>query len=261
MPRLKNLAGKTQMVENQVARNRFEKIQARCPECDAILSRDALRIQDGVALCEGCGTETQLSELNMSKSSREEIIDHPPDGCRMEFERHGIRFTASYYSRSGFLYLLKGSVLWNGILILILIPLTTELKPLSYLWFMPPELERSVGLEDVVIPRLMMLPLAAIGVLLIASAMVNLLGRIEVYVGDNESYFARCLGSIRWKMPFDPSQVDSVHIRDSGIKVNDLAKRLIEIRGEAPLRFGAWLQIDRLVWLHAGLKKTLTPIG
>jgi hypothetical protein len=261
MASLKNLAGKTQMVENQVAKNRFEKIKARCPECDAVLSRDALRIQDGVAHCDDCGTETQLSELNMSRSSREEIIDQPPEGCRIQFERHGVRLTASYYSLSGFLYLLKASVMWNVILICILIPLSTGLKPLSYLWSTPREMGPSGGLGEILIPRLILFPLVAIGVLLIASALVNWMGRIEVFIGENESYVARCLGSIQWKMPFDPSQVESVKICDAKTRINGVAKRLIEIRGEAWLRFGAMLQDERLVWLHAASKTQLQPFA
>jgi len=55
-----------------------------CPRCDASLPVESINIQEGVALCPGCGALSRLKEIVDQTRPTGEILSHRPRGCTIE---------------------------------------------------------------------------------------------------------------------------------------------------------------------------------
>jgi len=239
----------------------------RCPECDESIESAAINIQEGVALCPMCGTLSRLSELNNSDRCVQEILAQPPSGCSIDSLGNVVIVTASTRSIGGFMASVALSLFWNGIVsVFVLIALaglyTNLVGPLPD-WFPASEMNQGkpemngkpMELGETLFLCVFLTPFVTIGAIMIAAAMLSLVGKVEVIVKEYESYVATGIAFVRWKRRFDPHQVRSVTYATTTWRSEDGPS--IVLAADRTIKFGSLLQSERAVWLRAVLTELL----
>lgn len=243
----------------------------RCPECDELITSDAMNIKEGVALCPQCGKLSRLSELNTSTRSIAEILAKPPAGCSIVAEGRGVILTASLRSITGFLFPAAFALFWNSIVsVFVLIAIaglyTNLVGPLPN-WFPAPGLkdgkpEMNGGPMDLGMTLFLcvfLIPFVTIGLGMACAAVLNLIGKVQVTLDEFESYVSTGFLFLRWKRKFDPREVAAIDFGTTPWQSEGGANRLIEIKSNRSVKFGSMLQSDRMEWLRAVLREILLP--
>lgn len=243
----------------------------RCPDCDELITSEAINIKEGVALCSQCGKLSRLSELNVSGISVAEILAHPPAGCSVISDSQRVTVTASLRSLAGFLFPAGFALFWNSITaIFVLIAIaglySNLIGPLPN-WFPAPGLkegkpEMNGGPMDLGMTLFLcvfLIPFVTIGIGMAGAAIMNLIGKVEVIIDEFDSYVATGFGIIRWKKRFDAREVKTVEFGTTPWQSEGGANKLIEIVANRRVKFGSLLQSDRMAWLRAVLREILLP--
>jgi hypothetical protein len=241
----------------------------RCPDCDELLTSDAMNIKEGVALCPGCGKLSRLSDLNTSGRSITEILARPPAGCSINSDGQCVVVTASLRSLAGFLFASGFALFWNGITsVFVLIAIaglyTNLIGPLPH-WFPAPGMKEGkpemnggpMDLGMTLFLCIFLIPFVTVGIGMVGVAVMNLIGKVEVVIDEFDSYSATGMGFLRWKQRFDPREVRAVEFGTTAWQSDGGRNKLIEIRANRTVKFGSMLQCDRLEWLRAVLRQLL----
>lgn len=227
-----------------------------------------MNIREGVALCPGCGTLTRLSELNTSARSIGEILSRPPSGCSIVSDGQRLTATAAMQSLPGFLLPAAFALFWNSITSLFVLIAIAGLYanlvgPLPN-WFPAPGMKDGkpemngapMNLGETLFLCLFLIPFVAIGIGMVAAAVLNLLGKVEVIIDEFDSCVATGVGFLKWKKRFDPREVKAVVFGARAWQSEEEeTNKLIEISADRRVKFGSMLQSDRLEWLRAALRE------
>jgi hypothetical protein len=247
---------------------------ARCPQCDARIPPDRINITEGVALCSGCGALTRLSQLNMEVRSMDEILARTPTGCSMRVEGSRVVVAASMRSWGGFLAATAMCLFWNGI-ISILVSLALAglwanlIAPFPNGFPMPGGLQQGrpvvngkpMQLGETLFLCMFLIPFVTVGAAMLAAMAMNLAGKIVAVIDtDSAKVFTGAFG-LKWTRRFDPNEVTAVLLQRSSLETNTSTGRLIEIQADRTVKFGTMLAEERLLWMHAALRKVLLLEG
>lgn len=240
----------------------------RCPECDELITAEAINIKEGLALCPRCHNLTRLSELSFNLRSGQEILNQPPAGCLILPTGEGVIVRASLRSASGFLGSAAFALFWNGIVsVFVLIAVAglynNLIGPLPD-WFPAPIAEQgnvkmngqAMSLGMTLFLCAFLTPFVTVGVGVATVALLNLIGRVDVVLEESNSYVATGIGRLRWKRKFDPRQVQSVRYGDSAWN-SDSPQKVLVLSAERLIKFGSFLQPDRMEWLRLVLRELL----
>lgn len=241
----------------------------RCPECDEPIDSDAINIQEGVALCPMCGTLSRLSALSESDRSVQEILSQPPAGCSVQDLGHVVIATASLRSIARASACAAMALFWNGIISVFVLTAIAGLYanlvgPLP-VWFPAPELNQGkpemngepMGLATTLFLCAFLIPFVTVGAGMIVAAIMNVLGKVEVVVGESDSYVATGIGGVKWKRRFDPHEVRAVRYGTATWQSEGHPTKLIELVADRTIKFGSWLQSERMEWLRVVLTELL----
>ncbi len=104
-----------------------------------------------------------------------------------------------------------------------------------------------------------LIPFVAVGTGMVGVALMNLVGKVEVVLDEYNSYAATGIGPLVWKKRFDPLQVHSIDFTSKTWQTEGQANsdRLIELKSDRIIKFGSFLQSDRLEWMCSALKELL----
>ena len=243
----------------------------RCPDCDELISSEAINIQEGFALCPVCGRLTKLSELNFSNRSVAETLNDPPVGCSIVPMDQGVVVRASLRSIAGFVFSAGFALFWNAIvsifLLLAIAGLYANLIGPVPAWFPAPGVKDGkpemngtpMNLGETMFLCVFLIPFVAIGTAMAGVALLSLFGKVEVIIDEFNSFASMGIGFFVWKQRFDPFRVDSITLNsnacESGGRTN--SNRVIELRSDRTIKFGSLLQSDRLEWMYAALKELM----
>ena len=100
-----------------------------------------------------------------------------------------------------------------------------------------------------------LIPFVAIGIGMAGAALLNLLGKVEVFIDEFDSYVATGVPFLKWKKRFDPREVMAVEFGARAWQSDGESNRLIEMTADRSVKFGSMLQSDRLEWLRAVLRE------
>lgn len=242
----------------------------RCPECDEEIGRASVNIKEGFALCMACSNLARLSELNFNDRPFEDVLNNPPPGCSLETQAQTLVARASLRSMVGFLPLAGFALFWNGIVSIFVMlavaglyanligPLPAGLPVIGDLKDGKPIMnDAPMGLGATLGLCLFLVPFVVIGFGTAGGALLNLIGKYQAVISDDESYIGLGVGFIQWKRRFDPQEVTSVRYGKAAIKSEGNNTRQIEMQADRTIKFGGLLREDRRDWLMAVLRKTL----
>lgn len=253
------------MVLRDIYRHIQGRLAPRCPDCDELIASDAMNIQEGVALCANCGTLSRLSELNLSGKSIDEILSSPPQGCSIEPRGPGVVITASLRSIGGFVGCAAFALFWNGIVsvfvLLAIAGLYTNLIGPLPTWFPAPGMNDGkpemngdrMDLGMSLFLCVFLTPFILVGTGMVAAAIINLVGKIEVVIDEFESSVTTGIPIFRWKRRFDARQIRAVSYGTTNWESNGRRQRTIELVADRTVKFGSMLQFNRMEWLRAVL--------
>lgn len=242
----------------------------RCPECDETISSEAMNITEGVALCPVCRELSHLSDLIWSDRTADEILSRPPSGCSIREADDGVVVTASLRSVGGALGIGFFALFWNSIVsIFVFVAIaglySNLIGPLPA-WFPAPGLQdgkprmndQPMDLGMTLFMCIFLLPFVLVGLGTIGSFLLLLLGKIEVLIGEHDSYAATGIGPLLWKRRFDATQVKSVKYGRSKSQSDDsnFSKTLV-ITADLPISTASMLPQHRMEWLRIVLKELL----
>lgn len=104
-----------------------------------------------------------------------------------------------------------------------------------------------------------LLPFIAIGAGLIASTLSYIFGRTEVRIQQNDGGVSTGVGMLSWRRRFDPTAVQKVRIESQQARNGSENKVITLILTCGRLvKFGSMLRPERLRFVGAALRKTLT---
>ena len=95
-----------------------------------------------------------------------------------------------------------------------------------------------------------LIPFVSVGIGMVAAAIMNLIGKVEVVIDEFDSYVATGFAFLRWKQRFDPREVQAIDFGSIPWQSNQSGKGLIEIKAKRSIKFGSMLQSDQMEWLR-----------
>lgn len=245
----------------------------RCPDCDQAVTSEDMNIKEGVALCPGCGRLSRLSELSASARSIGEVLASPPSGCSIVSDGQRVTATASMRSLPGFVLAATFALFWNSITsVFVLIAVeglyTNLIGPLPN-WFPAPGMKDGkpemnggpMNLGMTLFLCIFLIPFVAVGTGMVAAAVLNLLGKVEVIVDEFDSHVATGVSFLKWRRRFDPRTVTAVDFGGQACQADRQSSRSIVISADRSVTFGSMLPSDRLEWLRAAIREILLAAG
>lgn len=245
----------------------------RCPNCDAVVTADAINIQEGVALCPSCGILSRLSELITSGRSVSDTMDQPPRGCTIESDGQRMIVSASLRTFAGVVFPAMFALFWNSIVsVFVLVAFAglyaNLIGPLPD-WFPAPDMQDGkpkmndapMGLGMTLFLCVFLIPFVTIGIGMASIAIINLFGSIKVIIDPDASFVATGVGFARWKKRFDAREVESVKLGSTPWQSGDGSNSLITIKGQQTVKFGSLLPSSRQEWMHVALRQILVRRG
>ncbi len=231
-----------------------------CPVCGTEYHSESINIKEGVALCPGCGQLSRLSDVVAEDQSVVERISQPPRGCTVVDAGREILVRASLRSVVGFFGSLFVCLFWNGIVsVFVLIAVSglysNLVGPLPE-WFPSPD-DGDMPLGMTLFLCIFMIPFVVIGLGMVGALFMNLAGRVEVKIGEDEASVFTGIGPIGWRRRFDPSQVHGVKLGYAKWESNGSHNELIVIDADRTVKFGTMLRDGRREWLRAILHALL----
>lgn len=243
----------------------------RCPNCDATIGVEAMNIQEGVALCSGCGELSRLSQLNWNRRSMAETLAKPPKGCRLVEDGQRVVVTVSMRSWQGLFVAAGISLFWNGILsIFVLIAIgglySNWVGPLPD-WYPVPGLKEGkpemngapMDLGTTYFLCIFLIPFLLVGAGMLGAMVLQWIGKVEVVLDELDSFVATGTSWACWKKRFDPQQVVAIEYRAKALQSDGEEKRVLHLMADRTVVFGSMLSPDQLEWLRVVLRAMLLP--
>ena len=242
---------------------------ALCPDCDELLSPDAMNIREGVALCPACGTLSKLSELNTSGRSNAELLANPASGCAVDWDERQVAVTCALRSLGGFAGVAVFALFWNGIISVFALQAMAGLYanligPLPG-WFpalgvkdgVPEMNDAPMDLGMTLFLCIFLLPFLVIGIGTMLVALTMLFGKTVAVIDEFDSYIATGIGRFRWKRRFDPRKAQSVKIVSAAWQSENSHQMRIVLVADKTIRFASMLNEDQRAWFRAQLDQLL----
>lgn len=242
-----------------------------CPFCDNEVSSDNINISEGVALCGNCDNLCQLSQLNFTGSTTEEIIDNPPKGCQIKSDNDSIEIKVSLFSFTKFMGSLFVTLFWNGVLSVFLSLAAAAVYYNLYGpvpdWFPAPGLENGkpimndvvMGVGMTISLCLFLAPFVVVGICLFVNTLLRLFGATKIVLRKNYSYVSTGISIIILKSTFDPKNAKSIKSPLSKLNQENQHNHVIEIVSSKSTKFGLLLSGKQQEWVIALLKLLLIP--
>ena len=233
-----------------------------CPECGEPIPAESINIEEGVALCANCGRLSRLSEVVERRPPMVETLDRPPKGCEILHLGGEVLVRASLRSLPGVAGSLFFALFWNGITsIFVLIAVAglyaNLIGPLPEA-FPAPDIDDDMTLGMTLFLCLFLTPFVVVGLGMVGAVLLNLLGRVEVRIGEGEGVVRTGVGFVTWNRRFDPNQVRHVETGVTPWQTNDRHSPLIVIKTDRHIKFGSLLREERREWLQSALRAILT---
>ena len=248
-----------------------DKLIQYCPFCDNEVSSDDINISEGVALCGNCGNLCQLSQLNFTGSTTEEIIDNPPKGCQIKSDNDSIEIKVSLFSFTKFMGSLFVTLFWNGILSVFLSLAAAAIYYNLYgpvpAWFPAPGLENGkpimndsvMGVGMTIFLCVFLIPFVIVGFCIFVNTLLRLFGTTKIVLTKNYSYVSTGISIFVLKRTFDPKNVKSIKSPLSKFNQENQRNHVIEIVSSKSTKFGLLLSEKQQDWVIALLKLLLIP--
>jgi hypothetical protein len=240
-----------------------------CPVCDNEITPSAINISEGVALCAGCGQLSQLSNLNYSGSTTNEILSDTSNGIKINSDSNRIVVNISLFSISKFLGSLAASIFWNGILSIFLSLAAAAVYYNLYGpvpdWFPTPGLENGrpimndevMGVGMTIFLCAFLTPFVVIGIAMIANTLLRLFGTTKIVIDRNKSHVSTGISFVRLKRRFDPMNVRSVKYVLGKRNQEDQRNYAIGISSTKNIKFGSLLSENQKSWTSSFLRAVL----
>lgn len=234
-----------------------------CSRCDASLPVESINIQEGVALCPGCGALSRLKEIVDQTRPTGEILSHRPRGCTIEEGDQEIFVEASLRSASGFFGALFLCLFWNGIVsVFVLIALSGLYRhligPLPA-WFPAPKMEGGDSLGMTLFLCVFLTPFVTIGAFLIGTVLTTAFGAVQAVIREELVSIRTGIGRVAWTKRFDPRQFRQLTTTTTTKwQKNNEPTEVIEVIADETVQFGSMLARERREWMAAVLKEILS---
>ncbi len=233
-----------------------------CPNCAESLPAESINIAEGVAHCPSCGRLSRLSEVASRRRPLKDLLQKPPVGCAVSETGNEIVVYATLRSLVGFFGAAFVTLFWNGItsifVIIAAVNLYTHAVGPVPEWFPAPQMDEPMTLGMTLFLLLFMIPFEVIGAYVAVGTLLIAFGKVEVSLGENESYVRTSIGPIGWRRSFDAATVQSVTQGKSKWSSSDNEQLCVVIESNPALRFGSLLQEDRREWMQTVLHALLT---
>ncbi len=247
-----------------------------CPECDHEITSREININEGVALCSGCGQLSRLSEL-IHEEDDEMLGDSLPKSIAIHAGNNRVEIHLSLASLPMFLGSLFVSLFWNGI---VSVFLSLAAAAVYYqIWGPVPEWFPTPGLEEgkpvmndqVMGPSmtiffcLFLTPFVVIGVSMIINTLMRLFGKTVIVIDPYQSRISTGVGLLKLTRNFNPLHIKAVSIQESRLRNNNQTTELIELttsnEGGKSVRFGRMFNEEQLVWSSKLLNRIIMRKG
>jgi hypothetical protein len=240
-----------------------------CPACDNEITPSDINIAEGVALCSGCGQLSQLSNLNFSGSTTDEILSNTSSDIRIDSDSNRIEATISLFSISKFLGSLSVSIFWNGIVSIFLSLAAAAVYYNLYGpvpdWFPTPGLDNGrpimnnevMGAGMTIFLCAFLTPFVVIGTAMIVNTLLRLFGTTKITIDRNNSYVSTGISFVRLKRQFDPMNVRSIKYVLSKLNQENQRNYVIEISSTRDIKFGLLLSENQKNWASSFLRAVL----
>jgi hypothetical protein len=106
-----------------------------------------------------------------------------------------------------------------------------------------------------------LIPFVTVGAAMLAAMAMNLAGKIVAVIDTDSAKVSTGAFGLKWTRRFDPNEVTAVLLQRSSLETNTSTGRLIEIQADRTVKFGTMLAEERLLWMHAALRKVLLLEG
>lgn len=239
-----------------------------CPACGEPIAMADINVQEGVGLCRSCGKLSRLKEIVEQGDAAVPVADlSPPSGCSCDEQPGGVVIVARHRDTAMTLGTLFICLFWNGIVsVFVLIAAagvyTHLFGPLPG-WFPVPRESNGNNLGPgsswgtTLFLCIFLLPFVACGILFFVAFATSLLGRVEVFLRDQEGRVSIRVGPLSWRRKFDVARVTGVGLGKSGYQANNQCRPVIELQAGRTLKFGSLLPADRRGWMIAVLRSHL----
>lgn len=255
-----------------------------CPACHEPFPDGNINVGANVAFCRTCSKAHVLSTLAgappapvivASDPERQRLarlvasVDpaKPPAGAWFRDDGLQTVVGASTRSLGGALAALGICLFWNGIVsVFVLVAIAGSLHHMGTAiphWFPAPQMSGGgmMSLGMVLFLWVFLTPFILVGLVIFATFVTMLGGRVEVTLRDNQGRVFTGIGSLGWTRRFDAAQVKNVDLAERRWRNEDGDPRQsqeILIDAEKAVRLGSTLREERKVFLAGVLKRILT---
>lgn len=250
----------------------MNKTVQTCPNCDREITPADINIEEGVALCSGCGVLSRLSELNFSGSTIEETLADTSREITINSDSNQVEVSISLYSLSSFLGSLAVTLFWNGI-VSVFVSLAAAAIYYNLFgpvpdWFPTPGLKNGIPIMNgeamgpgmTIFICAFLTPFVVVGTGMIINTLLRLFGTTRIVIDQNESSVSTGISFLRLKRRFDPTNVTSVKSvvsKWSQNNQNSYVHYVLEIASTKRVRFGLLLSEQQRDWTCSFLKAVL----
>ncbi len=218
-----------------------------CPKCDEDIQAGDINMSEAVFFCRRCN---EIFPINKQVVESEYIpadfeLDEVPAGVTVEDGFEGKVITASNRSLGGFVFALVFGGMFTGI------PGTIALQG---------DIFEKEGLFGV----LFLIPFFLVGFTALSFALIMLLGKTRVMIGESVCRAFVGVGSIGWKKEFYPSDVTGIYKRVCGHKGGSngsggtpMYHIVVERESTGAVKFGMFVSEKKLDYMFYAIKKLL----
>lgn len=213
----------------------------QCPNCQSEIGEADFNVSTDLAYCRNCRSELSYSELRSAVSGADFTALECPQHVKVE--DMGGRTEITYKRiQPAVWFLIPFTCLWSGISVglgLIMPLMKNEFDPTRSLF---------------------MIPFLIGTVILIGVILFLLLSKLRIILDGDQSEVTLEFGPFTWRRRFDFSNVKSVTIRASSLKINDVAQSevcLIRNDGD-PIAFGCLMKEESRQYVAKVIASRLT---
>lgn len=244
-------------------------VAACCPKCGARIPSADINVGEGVAMCRGCDTLSRLGDLVAAGDEsqlREAAKAEAPEGVTVSDD--GVQFVAEASCRStpGALAMLGIGLFWNGIVsVFVCVAIASTLHHvLGHVpsWFPMPGKPTDIPLGVLLFMWLFLTPFMLIGLVLFASFLLSVAGRVRVSVREDEGRIFTGVGSVGYTQRFDASSVRHVTVERKQWRDSDGDSRsqtYVCIKADRDVKFGSMIPDVRRRYLAGILLEAMVP--
>ncbi|NOY74330.1 MAG: hypothetical protein GXP32_00875 [Kiritimatiellaeota bacterium] len=211
-----------------------------CAKCGEAIPDEDFNVSTDIAYCRKCDFKQSLSELLEADEIDASITYDPPGGTFFQEDFQGFTVGARF-SKGFLLFLIPFTCAWSGF----------------SMWgiYIQPFLR---GKFDVTI-MLFGLPFLFGSIVLCSVVFTALFGSLKIMVKDYDGKIIFGVGGLGWKRRFNVADVDSVSLKTSNVRVNNIPQKGVCISGAnmEPITFGTTLKENQKEYVAAVLKQKL----